>query len=361
MKKLILFSFLLTSATISAQTDPYSVQVFTKLTAFYNTDQFSEIHNLLSENFKQKETEQNTIDFYQHNLKDRSGKIISWKYLGMMKDEAVYSVNFEKTKLSMKLRLDLDQRISSILWTSEKMVLNLREPGSIKTNNPRKIQLEKYVDSLAMDYLKGSLYEIASISKTFTAIMLAHAVNEGRIKLNDDIRKYLPGKYPDLQFEGIPIKIINLCNHTSGLPSLPDDFEQQTGYDPSNPYLHYSKENIYTFLHKFRPDTIPGARSSYSNFGFAVLGTVLENVYKMPLAKLIQQIITGPFKMNATHYELSAEEKKMLVTGYTDETGEAVTHWDFEAFKAAGGLKSNIHDMLLYLKANLGTVNQDIS
>jgi len=403
MKKLAIILLLLTHITVNAQVkissqDSLSADKIVKqLIGFYNHDEFSAMHKMLSDKFRQSTSESNTTTFYQANLKTPFGKINDYHYAGVGKRGINFIVDFERSKLSLEIMLNDSNQISGILWQpieNKKVIPEPRDPKSVKTNNPRKTPLQIKIDAVALNYLKdphnsslsigiidndqtelffygetkrgtnelpasSSLYEIASISKTFTAIMLAHAVNEGKIKLSDDIRKYLPGDFTHLQYKGSPITIVNLSNHTSGLPSLPDDFDKQPGFDPANPYLHYPKEGIYSFLRKFKPDTIPGSITAYSNMGFAVLGTILEDVYQMPLEKILQKTITGPLKMRGTHYEVPAPQQKLMVTGYSDETGKAVSYWNLENFKAAGGLKSNITDMLLYLKANMNEINTD--
>jgi len=404
MKKLAVILLLITHITVVAQVkisqDSLSAdKVVKQLIVFYNNDQFSAIHKMLSDEFRQSTSESNSVNFYRANLKTPFGKINSYHYTGAGKRGINFMADFERSKLSLEIMLNNSNQISGIVWQpieNKKVIPNPRDPRSIKTNNPKKTPLQIKINAIALNYLKdpnnsslsigiinndktelffygetkkgtdelpssSSLYEIASISKTFTAIMLARAVNEGKIQLGDDIRKYLPGDFTNLQFKGIPIKIVNLSNHTSGLPSLPDDFDKQQGYDPANPYLHYPKEGIYSFLRKFKPDTIPGSVSAYSNLGFAMLGTILENVYQMPLAQLLQKSITGPLKMTGTHYKVPAPQQKLMVTGYSDETGKAVSYWNLEHFKAAGGLKSSIADMLLYLKANINEINTDFS
>jgi hypothetical protein len=72
---------------------------------------------------------------------------------------------------------------------------------------------------------ENSIYEIGSITKTFTSLLLANAIRERKAGLTDDIRKYLEGNYPDLQFEGRPIQLVHLSNHTSRLPSQPLVYE----------------------------------------------------------------------------------------------------------------------------------------
>lgn len=269
-----------------------------------------------------------------------------------------------------------------------------KDTSLVKTADLKSTRLQVYVDSLAGSYLQNpansglsigiikdgqtfsyfygetkkgtshlpnasSLYEIASISKTFTALLLAHAVNQKKIKLADDIRKYLPGNYPDLQYKGQPISVVSLSNHTSGLPAFPVSQEKTAEYDPSNPFVNYSKTRLYQYLSAFKPDTLPGTKAVYSNPGFAILGNILENACQLPLETLLQQVITGPLKMNSTFFSVPALQMDRFTTGYSGETGQEVSHWEFGEFKAAGGLKSDLKDMLLYLKANLNTINAD--
>lgn len=392
MKRIIMLSFLFISLTTFAQQNLRTDKIVAQITEYYNSERYAEIYKQLSPELKKTNSEQNLVSFFQSRIKPL-GKITSWKYQDTDEGISWYLMNFENRKLSLKIASANEDGISHMEWTIPR---EIKDPASIKTNNPKQTKIQLYIDSLALAYLKfpgnsslsiglvngnntetffygetkkgtgnlpngDSLYEIASISKTFTAIMLAHAVNEKKIALNDDIRKHLPGNYPELKFKDEPVRIINLSNHTSGLPSLPGDFEKQPGYNPANPYQHYSKEMIYHFLATFKPDTIPGFKAQYSNLGFAVLGNILEDTYKIPLEKLLEQVITGPLKMKDTHYTILESQKNQLTTGYGDPNGQEVSYWEFGASKAAGGLKSNLNDMLLYLKANMSSKNRDFA
>lgn len=304
-------------------------------------------------------------------------------------DEPLVNQYTEKPEAHCSGKLQIYHTEKPDINLSAKSQINI-QTGKLSDNQ----NLQKYIDSLAEVYLKNpansslsigivkgtqtttyfygvtkkgndhlpdgySLYDIASLSKTFTALLLAHAVNQGKIRLNDDIRKYLPGNYPGLQFKGVPVTVANLSNHTSGLPAFPADQQKTATYDPLNPFLNYSKDSVYQYLSAFQPDTLPGTKSIYSNLGFAVLGIVLENVYKLPLETLLQQLITQPLKMKGTFFTTPVLQINRLTTGYNGATGEEVPHWEFGAFKAAGGLKSDLNDLLIYLKANMNTLNAD--
>lgn len=374
-------------------------QMVSQLAGFYNHDQFAEIYFLHATEFKQHVPEKTVIDFYRYDIKRSLGEITSWEFIKTEKEVSEYLVNFKYGELSLKITLTADHLLALVNWEpvhQEEEILNTRDPHTILSNNSLETPLQRFIDQLAIKYLQDpnnhnlsiglihgphtekffygetqqgngtlpdshSLYEIGSISKTFTVVILAHAVNQGRIKLNDDIRRYLSGNYQNLQFEGTPIRIIDLCNHTSGLPGLPENFEDHKDYEEHNPYLNYSKEMIGEYLGNFVPDEPPGTRAEYSNLGFAILGMILEDLYQLPLKKLLQQVITIPLGMKNTTYEVPASHQNSLVIGYDHENGEDAGYWDLGAFKAAGGLKSDLDDLLIYLRANINDYTRDFS
>ena len=85
------------------------------------------------------------------------------------------------------------------------------------------------------------IFEIGSLSKTFTSILLADAVNAGKVKLDDPVNKYLPDSIPFLQYEGIPVTLQNIANHSSGIPRMPSNFHSS---DFMNPYTDYDQHDI---------------------------------------------------------------------------------------------------------------------
>jgi len=394
MNRILLAILFFLSFNTLAQQHEKSDLVLTQLTDFFNKDQFPELYNQLSPEFRTQQTEQSITAFYKTGLKSVLGKIVSWKYQENVEAWNIYLVNFERGQQELKLGVTAEGKIGGMLWKIPKEKKADRDPATVKTNNPKQTKIQLYIDSLALGYLKNpnnnslsiavvndgkteiffygettkgngllpdrnSIYEIGSVSKTFTAIMIAHAVNEGKILLNDDIRKYLPGSYPDLQFNGKPITILSLANQTSGFPRLPENFFQHPAYKESDPYQAYSKEMIYQYLANFKLSQLPGTKAEYSNFGFAVLGTILENVYKVPLDKLLLEMITVPLKMKATGYTVAPLYIPLKTTGYTAE--KVAPYWDMAAYRAAGGIKSSLNDMIIYLQENMKNTNKDFS
>lgn len=197
----------------------------------------------------------------------------------------------------------------------------------------------------------GTFYEIGSITKTVTGIILAHAVQDKKVKLDDDIRKYFAGSYPNLEFKGQPVRVVHLSNHSSGLPGLPDDFFKQP-YDSLDPYVSYSEERLMEALHRVKLDTFPGVNYYYSNWGVSLLGRVLEKAYAMPFDKLVERFITGPMNMRDTKFVLSEKEMERFAKGHTDK-GRQTPYWTIKAFAAAGALRSTLDDMMKYLENNI--------
>jgi len=203
-----------------------------------------------------------------------------------------------------------------------------------------------------------SLYEIGSITKTFTGVLLAQATVDKKLSLNDDIRNYLDGDYSNLKYEGQPIRIYQLINHTSGLPFLlPDKKELFQISADSIPYFvtamltNYSKEQFFRDLHNVQLDTVPGVKFSYSNSGAQLLGYILEKIYRSSFENLILKFITGPQKMPYTKLSYSKKEALMVAKGYNDKGVQMP--YNPPVIGAAGNIKSTVTDMLNYVQFHL--------
>jgi D-alanyl-D-alanine-carboxypeptidase/D-alanyl-D-alanine-endopeptidase len=199
-----------------------------------------------------------------------------------------------------------------------------------------------------------TIYEMASFTKTFTGILLAKAVNEGRVRLSDDIRKYLPGNYAEMQFAGRSITIRDVASHTACLPkNLPALPKGQTPAQIIAASGRYSKENFLKELARFKPDTIPGRRFIYSNAGSQLIGLILERVYGMSYEKLVKKYITSPYHMPDTKLVWSEKDPARTAIGY-NEQGEVMPAFDFwPELPAAAGLRTTAADMINYMAYNL--------
>lgn len=211
-----------------------------------------------------------------------------------------------------------------------------------------------------------SIYEIASITKTFTGVLLAQAVVEKKVRLEDDIRKYLVGSYPNLEFKGQSIRLVHLINHTSRLPFvLPDRPELFQNPDPLElPKIltkiesKYTRADFYEDLHKVKLDKVPGTEFKYSNAAAQLLGYILEGIYGLPYEQLVIQKIAKPLRMRETKISLSEAEKKHLAKGHYENGSIALP--GTPQSQAAGGLRSSVSDMLKYMKFHLNENNEVI-
>ncbi|NML21990.1 beta-lactamase family protein [Pseudoflavitalea sp. G-6-1-2] len=186
-----------------------------------------------------------------------------------------------------------------------------------------------------------SSYEMGSITKTFTGLLVAQAITEGKMKLNDDIRKYLPGTYPHLQYpNGDPVKLSYLLAHTSQLPA--SFVRTEDGQLNDSSFLQQLKA--------LRPDTLHPFNYHYSNLGYQLLGYMLRNVYSRNYGQLLKNI-TAKLQMNATSVGTAISGSKNMLSGYT-AAGTESTPID-TAYPAAGAIRSTLPDMLKYMQYQL--------
>ena len=217
--------------------------------------------------------------------------------------------------------------------------------GSLSVNNP----------SLPDE---NSLFDIGSITKTFTATLLAQKVVEGEMDLEDRVQEYLPGDQVTMPgWEGTEIRLKHLATHSSGLPRSPRESAQPypEGYDPFNPYDAYGTSDVYDYLNNYcELEFEPGTGYLYSNTGGGLLGHVLGLEDGTSYSELLERGILEPLGMELTTLDLEAEHLPFLAPGH-DESGDSVANYTAnDIFEGAGFIKSNLKEMILYLKANLG-------
>ncbi|MFD2433478.1 serine hydrolase [Mesonia maritima] len=153
----------------------------------------------------------------------------------------------------------------------------------------------------------NSIYEIGSVTKTFTATILAIMVENGEMNYDDPISNYLPDSIPKLiKPNGKEITLEDLATHTSGLPRLPENLEK-TIKNPLNPYANYSLENLYDYLQTVKVGT---SNYEYSNLGMGLLGEILATHSKMTYKELVKKYITEELGMNNTEIKLSEVQQK---------------------------------------------------
>jgi CubicO group peptidase (beta-lactamase class C family) len=198
---------------------------------------------------------------------------------------------------------------------------------------------------------KETQYEIGTLTESFTTALLAQALLDKKLAMEDDIRKYLPEKYEHLQYNGVPITVRDLANHTGGLPDMPVDVGFLPEYEPGYPEESFTDDWFYKSLHNVRLDTLPGYKYQHSKWGVAILGHMLERVYGSSYTDLVKRFITGPLKMEKTGCLNVSEGGNIAYPHASSFTPLRLT--DQGLFSPAGGLSSSIGDMLIYLDAQL--------
>ena len=198
-----------------------------------------------------------------------------------------------------------------------------------------------------------TIFEIGSISKVFTGVMLASLAGEGLVELDDSVQALLP-KGPLVPTRASDdgkqeITLTHLATHSSGLPYMPGNFNPP---DKEHPYVHYTTEAMYAFLSAHMLRRAPGEQYEYSNLGAGLLGHALELRSKHTYAALLRSRITRPLGLTATHIDVPAAGRANLAPPHTAD-GVPTEPWDFAVLKGAGAVRSNVKDMLVFARANL--------
>jgi len=378
-KVLTSFILILISLQLFAQSsiETQNRAVYNRIEYFFNTQQTDSIYALASESFK---TQINFARFepliqYYYQF----GNITDAKAVTINNGTIGYNLSFPSNTTYLQLTVDSTYKFNVFSWHSDAYVL--KDVKEIKSNATTTTALDFLVDSIAKTYLTNgntaslaigiihnnkvntffygetnkadktslptanSTYEIGSISKVFTSILLADLVEKNIISLDDSIAKYLPDSVKNNPFlQKITFK--QLANHTSGLPRLPSNFGKEAGHDPNNPYKHYSRKELYGALKNIQLSTEPGDNYEYSNLAYGLLSDLISIITKKSYEQNIKEIITTPLMMTSTTEHLDTTKQK-LVHVY-NESGKQVLPWDFQALTGTGSLKSTVNDLLRF-------------
>jgi serine-type D-Ala-D-Ala carboxypeptidase/endopeptidase len=196
------------------------------------------------------------------------------------------------------------------------------------------------------DVRPDSLFEIGSVTKVFTSLLLADMSERAEVSLDDPLAKYLP--------EGVhvpgPITLRQLAMHTSGFPRVPTNLSPKT---LANPYVDYTPAKLYDFLNTYKLPRPPGEKWDYSNLGAGLLGHILARRAGIDYGTLVRLRIANPLDMTSTYTVVPDWLKPRAVKGH-NVLGQPVSNWDWDALAGAGALWSSADDLLNFLAANLG-------
>lgn len=357
-----------------------------KIQKFYNSGAYDSLYALGGTAFQKEITREKFREALQ-GLQTQLGNLSSYTYESTKDKVVKYKASFNNAVVALFVNTDDSGKLGTFLFSEY-----VAEPGADNDpapfNNPLSTALDWKVDSVAKAFMakgntmslaigvldgindhfygygetvKGNkkapdnktLYEIGSITKTFTGILLAYFVEQKKVKLDDPINKYLPDSIPAITFNGKPVTLASLSNHSSGLPRLPDNF--WTGSDNKNPYKHYDDRRLFSFLKNFKTVREPGSQYEYSNLAQGLLGVILERVSGKSYEQLLKEIIWQPLKMSGTRITLLKNDSVLFAQGYS---GTNTMHsWEFQSLAAAGAIRSSTEDILLYARAQIDKGN----
>jgi CubicO group peptidase (beta-lactamase class C family) len=195
-----------------------------------------------------------------------------------------------------------------------------------------------------------TVFEIGSVTKVFTSLLLADAVQRGEVALTDPVSKYLPPDVKVPERGGKKITLADLATQTSGLPYMPTNFHPK---DPGNPFADYTAAQLYEFLSSVELTRDIGSKYEYSNLGVGLLGHALARRAGTDYETLVRTRILEPFGMKNTAITLSKSMKEHLTPGH-DGALNKVANWDIPTLAGAGALRSTANDLLTFLAANIG-------
>ncbi|SHN02196.1 serine hydrolase domain-containing protein [Mucilaginibacter sp. OK098] len=383
---IIILLFFAMSITASAQTlqQRRVDSVFALVKKYFNEKNADAVYNLTGDAFQKEISIIGWADVAAKQLfplgEMKETALISFVNNSM----ATYKTAFNSVTLQIFISLDQKNKLETFIFKPYTEPAN-NKTALVPTSNPMLSDMDKQVDTVARTYIQkantvglcigiikdgkthiyqygetkrgngklpnaDSFFEIGSITKTFTATLLAWYVNEGKVKLTDPITMYLPDSVAVNQSLK-DITLQNLINHTSGLVSVPDNLNDSMT-DPFNPYKDYTKQLMYSYLRTCRLNSKPGEKYAYSNLGVGLLGVILQYVSGKPFEQMVSEIITRPLGMLSTAQYLNPLISPRFVSVYNSD-GNPTIAWDFDVLAPCGALRSTVNDLLRYAKANM--------
>jgi serine-type D-Ala-D-Ala carboxypeptidase/endopeptidase len=201
-----------------------------------------------------------------------------------------------------------------------------------------------------------TVFEIGSVGKVFTALLLADMVQKGEVALGDPVAKYLPATVKIPERNGRSITLLDLVTHTSGLPFMPDEVP----VSDESAARKYGARQLYQFLARYKLQRDPGTEWDYSNIGYWLLGQALASRAGIDYQSLLRTRVIAQLKLNSTAFPLplSAKLKAKLAVGHNAILQPAVDFYSTSIYSAvgpeAGGLVSTVNDLLTLLSVAMG-------
>lgn len=212
------------------------------------------------------------------------------------------------------------------------------------------------VPNLAMD--RDSVFEIMSITKVLTSLLLADMVARGEVAFDDSVAKYLPPSVK-LHEKGRSIALIDLATYTSGLPNMPGNLPTDWYANPK-PMGDYTEAKLYEFISSYVPKYEPGTHYEYANLSFGLLGIALARRAGKSYEELLVERICSPLGLTHTRITLAGEMRRHLVQGH-DLDLNPTQIWDWPAMPGAGYVRSTANNLTIFLRACMGLTQSQLS
>ncbi len=199
----------------------------------------------------------------------------------------------------------------------------------------------------------GTIFEIGSVTKVFTAILLADLAAEGVLGLDEPLDACLPRGTIVPTRDGVRATLADVATHTAGLPSAPPGFLRHALRHRGDPWAALTAEELLAALARTRLRHVPGGRFRYSNFGFGLLGHALAHRAGAPYEELLARRICQPLDLRDTSVAIDPAAAIGRVAQGHSSRGRPAAPWHLPAIAAAGALHSTATDLLAFLRACL--------
>ncbi|PLS18421.1 hypothetical protein CVD28_07080 [Bacillus sp. M6-12] len=201
-----------------------------------------------------------------------------------------------------------------------------------------------------------AVFEIGSITKVFTGLLLTELAERGIVNFDDPIEKYKPEYKNAVNLAGKPMTLRHLATHTAGLPRE-DKALRKKLLDKKNPYKHYLNEDLDAFFRSYKLKK--AEQWGYSNLGVSLLGRILEDVTGKPLEEAIEERICKPLGLADTVMSLSDEQAERRIVARTKKK-EPIPLMELYGILGAGGLLSTMDNMIRFVELNLGIIDSPL-
>lgn len=199
-----------------------------------------------------------------------------------------------------------------------------------------------------------SIFEIGSVTKSFTASLITILAEHNILSLDDKVNDHLATQYINPRLSDLTVN--DLLTHFSGLPKLPKYIGSKQK-DPQNPYADYTKVDLREFYRSFIPED--KIEFIYSHVNYGLLEIIIENATGSDYESALNSFLLKPLRMTNTYIHKSEDSGRAITFGF-DRAGRQTKSWDFASFGASEGLKSNLEDLILFTRAHLGTTDSGL-